>query len=376
MDIIWFYLFACIPFLVGGMLWALGKEVHWGEWLGGTAASFALAGIMHAVASLGATADVETWSGHIVKAVHYPRWIEEYVQVHVRTRTDANGNVHTETYTTIEHRTHPEHWTAYSNISSEYEIDRAKYEEMVAVFGNRSTERPHKSGFDGGDPNVYATYNKSAGEYYPITSRRMWENKVRATPSTFSFPKVPKAVMVFDYPGNSDPWRSDRLLGSASLLDIREFDRLNARLGPRKKVNLIMVGFGGRDSMAAQWQEAAWVGGKKNDVVICWGGSNKKPTWARAFGWTDRKIVLRNLESLILEIGAVPDVLPLVEEEIIKNYQLKDWEKSFAHIRVPAPMWAAWTYFSMAVVAQALFWWWAHHNDLGKDGPRYRRWRY
>jgi hypothetical protein len=370
MDALYFYLFACLPPVIGGLLWLFGSKVHWGEWIGGGALGFMIAGIMHLIAAFGATADTETWSGHITNAVFYPEWIEEYLEVHVESYTDSDGNTQTRTYTTVEHRTHYEYWEAYSNIGTALRISPQKYDEMCHVFGNRQTERPYKGGFDSGDPNIYRTVNRDRGEYYPITDLRSFENKVRATPSTFSYAKVPATVKVFPYPENSNPWVSDRLLGSATLIDQLAFDRMNARLGPAKKVNVILVGFGDRDSMAAQWQEAAFYGGRKNDVVIYWGGLNKSPTWVRAFGWTDSKTCLRNLETLVLENGASTETLSLIEAEIAANYRLKDWDKAFAHIRVPAPMWAVWTYLIVALVGQGLFWWWAHGNEYDKDGSQ------
>jgi hypothetical protein len=372
-DGVWFYILAVLPVVIGGLLWATRKQINWAEWLASSLACFAMAGIFHWIAIVGATADTETWSGHIVKAVHYPRWVEQYQQMHTRSVSDGKGGSTLEIYYTTEYRTHHEHWTAYSNIETSHPITQAFYAEMVGVFGRYPAEQPHKSGFYSGDRNVYPTYNQTHGEHYPITDWRRFVNKVKATPTTFSFAKVPPTVSVHPYPANDNAFKSDRLVGTAVTLDLLAFDRMNARLGPSKRVNVILVGMGARDSSAAQWQEAAWLGGRKNDVVICWGGSNLKPTWVRAFGWTERKTCLRNLESIVLENGAKDTTLPLIEREIVRGYTLKDWDKAFAHIRVPAPAWAVWTYLAVMVVTQAGFWWWAHANEYEKGGSRWRR---
>lgn len=366
MDVLTFYILACIPFFVGAGLWLWKHQVVWQEWIGGTVLGFVLAAIMHLLSTLGQTGDVETWSGHVIKAVHYPRWVEEYQQMHTTTVSDGRGGSTTITYFTTEYRTHHEHWEAYSNIDSEIGISQAKYHEMVREFGPSPPERPNKSGFSSGDRNVYPTYNRTRGELYPVTKLVSFENKIKATPTTFSFPKVPPAIRVYPYPSNNDPWRSDRLIGTAATLDTYLFDQMSARLGPRKKVNLILVGFGNSDSSMAEWQQAAWIGGKKNDVVICWGGLNRSPTWVKAFGWTDKKMCLRALESIILEEGMLNSTLPSIEREIIASYEKKDWDKSFAHIRVPAPMWSIWTYIVLAIAGQTFFWLWAHSNDHSK----------
>lgn len=369
-DVVFFYLFACIPVLVGFVFWAGRTKVHWGEWIGGSAIGFALAGLFHLAAIFGATGDRETWSGYIVKAVHYPRWVEQYQQMHTRT-VGSGKDQKTEIYFTTEYRTHPEKWRAYSSIDSSHQITKDFYDKIATEFGNRGSERGFKPGFYSGDGNIYPTRNIGSGERFPITDLRRFENKIKATPTTFSFAKVPPTIKVFDYPKNIDAFISDRLVGSAALLDVLAFDQLNARIGPKKKANLILVGFGDKDSSYAKWQEAAWVGGKKNDVVLCWGGPNNKPTWAVAFGWTDSKTTLRNLESIALEHGVTNKTTRLLEEEIFKTYRLKDWDKAFAHIRVPAPAWAVISYFIVATLAQIVFWFWAHSNDLSKNKESY-----
>jgi hypothetical protein len=64
--------------------------------------------------------------------------------------------------------------------------------------------------------------------------------------------------------------------------------------------------------------------------------------------------------------------LPLIEQEIRTDYRLKDWDKAFAHISVPAAPWAVWTYFSVMVVAQVIFWIWADHMDFKGLGNQER----
>lgn len=388
MDCVFFYLFASLTFLIGGGLWLFNRRITWIEWLGGTAVGFALAGLFHLLAVSGATRDVETWSGQLVQGRHYAAWQEYYEYAVYRTEwytdtetyTDSDG--HTQTRTVMRSRQVFDHWEptsrwhsdsfgVSSNIDTSYSIDRTFWYGLAERFGGYQSTPGHRSTWEhnsrmiGGDPNDYVTSNRT-GYVQPVTKLVRFENKVRATPTTFSYPPVPANIKVFPYPANDNPFASDRLIGTATLVDLLAFDQMNARLGPKKRVNVVMVGLGNRDSMAAQWQEAAWIGGKKNDVVITWGGLNDRPTWVRAFGWTDSKTCLRQLESIVLENGAKTSTLPLIEAEIVRDYRLKDWDKAFAHIRVPAPMWAAYWYFGVAIVAQVGFWWWANLNGMDK----------
>lgn len=380
-DIIWFYALAVIPFLIGGLLWYSGKEVNWIEWIAGSLIGFAMAGIFHWIAMDSQTADIETWSGQLVDGRHIPKWHEYYEEAVYRTETTGSGK-NQRTYTVFDHweshtRWHDDEYGLMSNIDTTYEVDHDAFYKVAKTWGGvrqvsgRRTTGAHASRMIDGDPNDYVTHNKT-GFIWPVTKLVKFENRIKATPTTFSYAKVPEKIPVFHYPPNKNSFVSDRLVGSAVLVDTFKFDQMNARLGPTKRVNVIVVGFADRDNTAAQWQEAAWIGGKKNDVVICFGGLNKSPTWVRAFGWTDKKICLRQLESIVLEKGFSEATLPLIEAEINADYILKDWKK-FDYIKVPAPLWSIWTYIGVAGICQSLFWWWARTNEYSKNGNRFRR---
>jgi len=366
-----FYILAAIPFLYGGIMWALNKRIHIMEWLGNAALCFLIAGGFHLLGIYGQTTDVETWSGQITQVVFYPEWVEEYEEMHTRTVDDGNGKSHTEIYYTTEHRTHHKYWEAETTLCP-YEISLDFYNQVGAKFGGIvESHHVYKSGFYSGDHNIYPVMNRT-NWIQPVTQLKRFENRVKATPSTFSFSKVPEGMKgLYNYPENGNPFSSDRLVGTASAtIDLLTFDQMNARLGPTKQVNVIMVGLGKADSMLGEWQRAKWIGGKKNDVVIVWGGNNKKPEWVKCFGWTKSEECKRSLETIVLEHGAVTETLILIEGEIRHGYQLLDWDKTFAHIEVQAPMWALWWYLGFMVVSQVGLWWWFNTNEYDKGGNR------
>jgi hypothetical protein len=311
---------------------------------------------------LGMTADEETWSGKVDLATYHPRWVEEYQQM--RTRTVGSGkNQRTETYYTTEHRTHHKFWDCNVDYgrgnSNKYRLSEPHYKQIVRAFGGRVvSKRVHKSGFDSGDPNIYVTKN-ATGVIIPASKTVLFENRVKAAPSLFSFAKVPEGIQVHPYPENENWNRSDRLIG-VSGVSRETWDQMNARLGPRKKVNVILINFGGKDSKYGHYQQAAWVGGKKNDLVLCKGDS-----WAYVFGWTEKELVKRNLETILLENKLDQEIIPKIEAEIVANYQIKDWDK-FDYITIEPPWW---TYLIFIVVlggAQTGFWIWAHKNEKDK----------
>jgi hypothetical protein len=84
-------------------------------------------------------------------------------------------------------------------------------------------------------------------------------------------------------------------------------------------VNLIIVRLSGAQD--ARDLEAKWVGGKKNDLVLCyWKG------WSYVFGWTEATRVKRELETLLLK--PVDDTLiPSIDKIVREHYTIVPWEK-------------------------------------------------
>lgn len=381
-----FWIFALVPIAIGAVLLFRNKQVCWWEWLIGTGVALLVAGLMQLLATLGQTSDYESISGEIVKVAHHPEWVEEYEETHSETYqcgTDSKGNPEycTRTWTTTEHDTHPEHWVAHLDFgvtTEEKDIEYDTYREIKKSFGGRivdgGKQSTHHFGgeFDGGDNNIYDTPNDK-GVIYPVTSTLRFENRVKAAPSIFSFTKVPTNITVHPWPMNPDWMNSDRLLGTATvLIDRYKFDCMNSYLGPRHKVNVILVGFGDKPSEYGHYQQAAWIGGKKNDLVVTFGGGTKTQpaAWAYAFGWTEKEIVKRNLETLFTQKPINDNIIPLMAAEIGKNYVIKDWSK-FDYITIDPPTWSYWVYFIVMIVSQTGLYVFFHRNEYDKDGPRF-----
>lgn len=350
------YLIAVIPLLVGGILMIFDRKVVWWEWLGGVAAGLAVSAIMHACAVHGMTSDVETWSGTMQSVTDYPSWVEKKTF----TTTDDKGHRHTHHV----YVTHPEHWGAESTIGG-VSLSRSSYVDLMRKMGGRVVARyEYKPDFDSGDHNVYVT-SDDTGWRQPVTDLRHWSNRVKAAPSVFSFATVPDTVKVYPWPKNDDQLRSDRLIATP-LIDRLEFDRMNSRLGPSKRVNVIVCGFGGADRSMARWQQAAWVGGKKNDLVICYGGDARRPSWVQVFGWSESDTCKYDIEAIVLKSGAVTSALPLIEREIEATYKAKDWSK-FDYLAVE-PQLHHYVILVMVMAVTQLAWWiYACNNEFDKD---------
>ena len=384
---------------MGLIIWLRSDKVVWQEWVGASLLAFLISGVTHIIAAKGMTDDVETWSGQVSSVQYIPRWkeyyeeaiykTEYYYETETRTRSVGSGkNSRTERYTVrvqksrrvfdrweSRNRWHESQWLCETDLNQSFSISQESYNRIVARFGKteprlgRRRTGEHASRIIDGDPNDYWGVNINRW-CEPVTRQRYFENRVKASPSVFSFVKVPTNINVFPYPQNNNIFHSDRLLGDARKLNLLKFDQLNSFLGGRKKINLIIIGFKDADSMMAEYQRAAWIGGKKNDLVMMYNlnSSTKTVSWTRVFGWSESEVCKRNLESILLKADAFNDedvLFDKIKTEIIANYTVKDWSK-FDYLTIePKTSHFVW-FFIIMILTQSGLYVYFHYNEFSK----------
>ena len=349
----WLYFLAIIPVCIGLTIKLTNKEVNWMEYAIGSGLALVTAGAFHCWAYYGQVGDQETWSGSIVQARQYSNWLEYFEYAVYRTEyytenetsTDSKGRTSTRTVTksrqVFDHweptsRWHHEHWNMESNIDTKYTIDKAKFLEVsekfgghVPIPGNRTTGE-HNSRMIGGDPNDYVATNKT-GYIEPVTKSVFFENRIKASNNIFSKRKVSpeEAKTLFPYPVSEDPFTSGRVLGEAQKqFSTLEWDQMNAKLGPSKKINLICIGYpAGTDQSKFDAQIAYWQGGKKNDFIIGYSDS-----WSRVYSWSESELAKINVTTLFLKPDA--ETLSKLESEIRTNYTKVEWKKKFQYLSI------------------------------------------
>lgn len=379
-----FYFISLLPVLIGLYLWHKDCDVVWWEWILSCVLCLLTAVIFNWISFESKCHDREILSGHVTSATHHPYWqsrvkVEEYRTETYTTGSGKDAQTHTrQVYVGYhyDYTNHPEYWSCDSSFGSyvcieTHEISKMFFDEISQNLckGKLRTDAPYKSNFYKGDRNEYIADN-ATGYVYPTTRWKSFRNRIKATQSLYSFAPVGTNVSVFAYPSCGNPFESDRLIGTATkTITLRDFDRLCSYLGPIKKVNLIVIGFGDVPSDIAHYQEAKWIGGRKNDLVLCYGGEDPlSPTWSYVFGWTNKEIVKQNLQTIMLNNPIDNTILPIIESEIKTNYEIKEW-RDFNYLEVDPPTWAYWVYLLTLMVTQGLLWFWIIRNNFNN----YRR---
>lgn len=335
-----------ISFIVGAIFWVYSKNIVWFEWVFAPIFAIIIGILLYYVLSLIICVDTQTLSGFVISTKYEPYWVEED-----ETR-DSNGKIK------VTHTTHYPTWymTYTTGEIDEIEITQDEYNNIVKNFGGKTIAvLGYRPDFDYGDRNDYITNNETR-YLQPVVIPKKYINRLKNSTSLF----VKSEIQTIEYPYVKSNLESERLLGVAKKhFNLLEFDRMNARLGSVKKVNVIIVGFASENNMLGNKIEAQWQGGKKNDLVICYGKG-----WAYCFGWTEKDIVKRNLESIFLE-KITPKTLSKVEKEIRENYVLKDWNK-FNYIDVNFPLWTYFIFILVLGITQFLYFYIMKNNDLNK----------
>jgi hypothetical protein len=112
-------------------------------------------------------------------------------------------------------------------------------------------------------------------------------------------------------------------------------------LGPQKQANVIIMFVKDIDPNYAFAVENAWLGGKKNDIIILIGTPEyPKIEWVRVLSWTKKELYKVQLRDNILELGTVDKdkILGIIHNDTLKSFErrhMKDFEYLRTEIEPP-----------------------------------------
>ena len=178
----------------------------------------------------------------------------------------------------------------------------------------------------------------------PVAQSHAFTNYVKAAPDSLFNTAVEKSALtqfsslVPTYPGEVyDYHYVDRVIAQGvTVPDLpgwnRELALMLRGLGPTKQVNAVIVFTSQKDPQYATALRAAWLGGKKNDVIVVI-GTPAFPAieWVRVVSWTDQELFKVELRDEIAALKTVerPTVLKALETRIGTQFvrkQMKDFE--------------------------------------------------
>ena len=289
------------------------------------------------------TSDTEIWSGQITNVYHKEEW-DEWIPPRTETyTTTSNGRTVTRT------RIIPGRWVHHYAKNSITTTDNGTISVDITPTGERLTDD-------------YVNSTEELALHFPIgsptASFHQYTNKIKASNSVFKrkeidiedYPDLP------EYPSSINKYQSvNRLIGINDVLKSRYLDKINANLNNTnnpnnkeqikgyKQVNLILVDFKDKDSNYGYALQNYWQNGAKNDVVVCFGTNNNKPTWSYVFSWSQAETMKTNIEELIMSTdninkeynNTLDDISKLIEEK----YERREFEE-FDYIQIEVSFFA------------------------------------
>lgn len=359
-----------IPLLIAVGTFIFLDTVSWKEFLVQVGAQVLVAGIsVYAIYSSN-TSDVEVWSGVVTGKEQVRVSCGHSYQCNCRSVRSCSGSGKSRScsYNTVcdtcyEHSNDWD-WDVHTSLGNTITIDRVD---------RRGSYEPPRWG------------SVRTGE--PVAVRHHYTNYIKAAPGSLfrhqgqlkNFKKLIPTYpnKVYDY------YRLNRLVlvNGAKVDDPEDWNRrlseINGRLGHAKQVNIIVMVTRDLPSEFFFAVEQAWIGGKKNDVVLMVNvDSESHPTWARVMAWTTNKEVEVKLADATMDLPKITReaLLPIVEENVKRYYVRKpmhDFEYLMASVTPSTSQWIFTILLGILVaIGLAVL---MHRQDIfGDEGPRRR----
>jgi hypothetical protein len=220
----------------------------------------------------------------------------------------------------------------------------------------------------------------------PASTTKTYTNYVKAAPDTlfrkvsiegFSPPTYPKNIY--------DLYRLNRLVTvGANVPDSNAWNaalsEINARLGPRKQANVVLVLTKDKPQDWFYALEASWIGGKKNDIVVVASVDDALvPQWVSVMAWSKKELVKVTIRDGLMSLSklTVAETMKVIESNVLEGYERKPME-DFEYLRASiVPSTTEWI-VSMLIglivsIALGIF---MYQTDLfDEEGQEYRRTR-
>jgi hypothetical protein len=360
----WTFLLLLIPIIGGGVVWLRFKEIVLWEWALSVACALLTIICVFAVSECSTCRDTEIVSGSVTQVCYTPEWHAEWTELETYTTTDSKGKTQTHTRLVTRTQHYSEEWYAQTTIGR-VSISREYWQKVSSRYGIQKS-LGHRPNYDWGDLFDYYSdvqnKNESLPEY-PVHLSSSWKNPLLETDSIKLGQKITddeaQKLKLPNYPAVTSPWVSNRIIGETDI-PVWFWDSMNASLGPRYKINLILVNMSGQSISDAVKLKDYWKNGKKNDLVLCYGSD-----WSYVFGWSETELVKKSLETLLLERPVDKTIIPKISQIIQSEFKPYPWKKEEEISRPVGSGTVIFAFLFMIAVQIGLFFAF-RHNEFSK----------
>lgn len=331
MTFLWLLLVPLGVLFASRVIWP--HKITWKELALGAAIIFVLMGLVYATGTYRATGDVEIWNGEITNKQKVKVSCEHSYDCFCVTSCSGSGQnrqCHEVCQTCYDH-TNDWDWRVMTNLG-DFNISR---------IDRRGADEPPRWS------------QVAIGQ--PVAEERRYTNYVRAVPeSLFLDEAVPDSTfagMIPAYPRVYDYHYADRVHAmGVKLPDQKQWSldlaNILKKLGPAKQVNVQIIFVNTPDQSYRHAVERAWLGGKKNDVVLIVGVVEyPKIAWVDIMTFalnSGNELFQVSLRDAITEIGVVDreKFMGVITEQVMTKYDrphMRDYE--YLKDEMKPPVW-------------------------------------
>ena len=316
-----------LAIILPGIVYAFNRKIEWQFLVGSIAIGLAISAGAFYAGKAGKTLDVEVWNGEVTGKEQVQVSCSHSYSCNCTTSTTCSGSgsnrscsTSTSCQTCYEH-SHDYDWVVHSNIG-DVDIDRVDRQGVhtpgrwAAVQKGEPFAKEH----------MYTNYIKGAPESVLNVAQHL-----ASKPAQF-------ANMIPAYPHHvQDYYRLNRALTvGVPVPDLQQWSNdistMLKQLGPQKQANVITVFVNTADPSYEYALRSAWLGGKKNDIVVIIGTTEyPKIDFIRVMSWTDKEIFKVKLRDTLQEMETIDrekfiEAIRLTTLEDFKRKSMKDFE--------------------------------------------------
>lgn len=340
----------------------LRKTVTWKEWIANTIGGVAVFAILYGLGMAGQTIDFEVINSEVTRKAQVEVSCSHSYECNCRNVRSCSGSGKNRSCSTsrvcdtcYEHNEDYD-WTVWSGVGA-VDIDR---------IDRQGTSMPPR--WD----------RVKIGE--PFSTTNMYTNYVKAVPeslfSTFHAGSEEFASMIPRYPSIYDYYNIDRVIPvGVAVNGLNEMNRHLAErlktIGPSKQANIIVVIANTGSSNYKYALEQAWLGGKKNDVIVVI-GSPQYPAikWVDVIAFGKNKgnsLMTVLMKRHVKELGTLEDgvkVIDTIADTVVDKFD-REPMKNFEYLKseIKPPFWVFITALILSILTSIGLSIYFHKND-------------
>lgn len=283
----------------------------------------------------------EYLGAYATKITHYDDW-DEWVhkictrKIRVGTNSDGSTKYRTETYDCSYRKYHADEWFITDNSDKHLYINQSEFNRIRDMWKTPSIFQDMNRRYYTKDGDAqYHLWDNNKETTRTITYSHSYDNKVKVSKSVFNFENIDKKeadrLGLFNYPELNN-YDQNPILGykRVNLKDVNSIKYVNGMLGKSKQFRTFLLCFYNKDVSISMKQQSYWVGGNKNEFVICVGldSLTNKIQWVNAFSWMDEPKLEVNIEQYLREKEYldIPELSDTLMKRVPNEWKRKEFE--------------------------------------------------